>query len=256
MSAKHPATPRVSLAGSVTYWDRSSRPLTSLVFVAPVLLVYECGILRLGPEAMRNGADVWLRHLLDALGFGQYYLLPLITCAILLAWHHLTRSRWHVSTKVLGGMLVESALLGLLLLGIAQFQSWLFLTAAHGLGTSAAMPADLNGPGAWVIGFFGAGLYEELLFRLMLLSAVFGLLKGAGESRGASWVGAILVSSLVFSAAHFRLFTPGGDPLTWFSFLFRTLAGVFFSVLFVCRGFGVTVGAHTLYDVFVGMMLA
>ena len=61
------------------YWQQSRRPLTSLAFVTPLLLVYEAGVLWLGPHAMRNGADVWLRQLLDLLGFSQYFLLPLLT---------------------------------------------------------------------------------------------------------------------------------------------------------------------------------
>src|SRR5262245_22299143 len=51
------------------YWQQSRRPLVSLAFVVPLLLIYEAGILWLGPQAMRNGADVWLRQLLDLLGF-------------------------------------------------------------------------------------------------------------------------------------------------------------------------------------------
>ena len=64
--------------------------MVSLVFVTPILLIYEVGVLLLGPQAMRNGADLWLRHFLDATGFGQYFLLPLLTVFALLAWHHLT----------------------------------------------------------------------------------------------------------------------------------------------------------------------
>ena len=73
------------------YWQQSRRPLVSLAFVAPLLLIYEAGILWLGPQAMRNGADVWLRQLLDLLGFSQYFLLPLLTVGLLAGWHHVTR---------------------------------------------------------------------------------------------------------------------------------------------------------------------
>ncbi|MBC8113461.1 MAG: CPBP family intramembrane metalloprotease, partial [Candidatus Saccharimonas sp.] len=40
-----------------------------------------------------------------------------------------------------------------------------------------------------------------------------------------------------------------------FSFIFRTLAGMFFAALFFLRGFGITVGTHAVYDVFVGIVL-
>ena len=64
------------------YWQQSRRPLTSLAFVTPLLIIYEAGVLWLGPQAMRNGADVWLRQLLDLLGFSQYFLLPVLTLGL------------------------------------------------------------------------------------------------------------------------------------------------------------------------------
>ena len=51
------------------YWQQSRRPLASLAFVTPLLAIYEFGVLWLGPQAMRNGADVWLRQWLDEIGF-------------------------------------------------------------------------------------------------------------------------------------------------------------------------------------------
>ena len=55
------------------YWVESRRPLASLVFIAPLLIVYEVGVLLLG---VQNGADAFMRRLLDLLGFGQHFLLP------------------------------------------------------------------------------------------------------------------------------------------------------------------------------------
>jgi hypothetical protein len=39
-------------------------------------------------------------------------------------------------------------------------------------------------------------------------------------------------------------------------FVFRTVAGLYFTLLFVLRGFGVAVGAHAGYDVLVGVSVA
>jgi hypothetical protein len=36
-------------------------------------------------------------------------------------------------------------------------------------------------------------------------------------------------------------------------FLFRTMAGVYFALLFQFRGFAVAAGAHACYDVLVGL---
>ena len=56
------------------YWNETARPLVGLAFVTPMIVAYEGGLVALGPQAMRNGADVWLRQLLEWLGFSQYFL--------------------------------------------------------------------------------------------------------------------------------------------------------------------------------------
>jgi hypothetical protein len=95
----------------------------------------------------------------------------------------------------------------------------------------------------------GAGLYEELLFRVLLVSAlaalgrvVFGFgVKGAG-------VFATIVGALIFSAFHY--IGPFGDPFRLTSFTFRAISGVAFSALYLLRGFGITAWTHALYDAF------
>ena len=215
-----------------------------------MLLCYELGAVLLGPQALRNGADVWLRRSLDWIGFGQYFLLPLLTCGILLAWHHAARHEWRIRWSVCGGMLAESILLGLVLLAAAQFQRSIFAALESPAGLTAEI-AGSSGIGGRIVGYFGAGVYEELLFRLMLLPAAVSGLRLCGASRRASLACAVLITSLVFSAAHYEFFASQGDAFQWFSFVFRFFAGVFFSVLFVVRGFGVTAGSHAFYDILV-----
>jgi hypothetical protein len=59
---------------------------------------------------------------------------------------------------------------------------------------------------------------------------------------------AVGVGALIFSAFHYV--GPFGDRLEAGSFTFRLIAGIFFSALFVMRGFGITAWTHALYDVF------
>jgi membrane protease YdiL (CAAX protease family) len=243
-----------------TYWSESARPLTSLAFVAPILISYELGVLCLGSQAMRNGADVWLRSSLDWMGFGQYFLLPLLTCGLLLAWHHVRRESWHLKWSVLSGMLCESAVLALVLLQFAQWQHawWQATWAEPAQAPLAATRADTLITGR-LVAYFGAGIYEELLFRLSLLPALMYLFRRCTFDNRTSAAVAIILTSLVFAAAHYRLdlylggwhvVLPYGDAFSWSSFLFRFLAGSFFATLFVTRGFGIAVGAHALYDIF------
>jgi hypothetical protein len=233
--------------------------MASLLFVTPLLVVYELGILVLGPEAVRNGADVWLRELLGWLGFGEYFLLPVLTVAILLSWHYTTRKPWRLSAGILSGMVIECVLLACFLRLILQLQGVLFEAVAGLWGqveTQASVAVEASGAIPRTVGFLGAGVYEELLFRLMLLPVAGWTFRRLGMDSQRSLILAVIVTSLVFAAAHYV-----GDygetvawesGLFWFSFVFRFLAGVFFSMLFVCRGFGIAAGSHAGYDVLVG----
>ena len=62
---------------------------------------------------------------------------------------------------------------------------------------------------------------------------------------------AAVVSALLFSAAHHV--GPYGEKMNSYVFLFRTMAGVYFALLFQFRGFAVAAGAHACYDVLVGL---
>ena len=225
------------------YWAQSRRPLASLVFITPLLITYELGVLVFG---VQNGADAWMRRLLDLVGFGQHFLLPILTVCCLLAWHYLTREPWRLSRGLLWGMAVECVLLALCLRMLFQLQSAFLQTVGR--------PVDLGISGiiGSAIGYLGAGIYEELLFRLILLSLIAWGLKRTGVKPTPSVVFAVLLSSFVFSSAHY--IGTHGDTLDWFSFSFRSLAGVFFAILFIYRGFGIAAGTHAGYDILVGVL--
>ncbi len=226
-----------------SYWSLSRTPLTSLVFALPLVLAYEGGVLLLGRGSPRNGADVWLRQLLDALGFGAYFLLPTLTVLGLLAWHHIEHDRWHFRPAVLAGMAAECLLWAAALIGLARLQDRLWPLAAAG---------GWDGIFARLIGFCGAGLYEEVLFRLLLLPLLIWVCERLGASAVTAAVLGLVASSLLFSAAHYV--GPLGERFELYSFTFRTLAGMFFAVLFIVRGFGIAAGTHAVYDVLVGLI--
>ena len=247
------------------YWQQSRRPLICLAFVAPLLTLYEAGVLWLGPQAMRNGADVWLRQFLDLLGFGQYFLLPLLTVAILLGWHHTTRQSWQIVPSLLYAMFTECLLLGVALVVIARLQGalWsMFITPDTDWPVHASLTAAIA-TASWsdavtsvtgkVISFFGAGIYEEVMFRLMLLPLAAWALRWAGCGPRQALVAAVALTSLLFSAAHY--IGPHGQMFDAATFLFRFIAGAFFAVLFVYRGFGIAAGTHAFYDILVGLLL-
>jgi len=241
---------------AASYWQLSRTPLTSLLFTLPLVLAYEGGVLLLGRGSPRNGADVWLRHLLDAIGFGQYFLLPLLTVTGLLVWQFLAHDRWRTSLRVLPGMAAECLLWAVVLVGVARLQQSLW-PPPHGLLQWETVHVPANAALGWqsvlsrLIGYCGAGLYEEVLFRLLMLPVGVWVCQRAGFAPLAAGFWAIVLSSLLFSAAHYV--GPLGDTFALYSFTFRAVAGLFFAILFLLRGFGIAAGTHFCYDLLVGL---
>jgi membrane protease YdiL (CAAX protease family) len=98
----------------------------------------------------------------------------------------------------------------------------------------------------------GAGIYEELLFRVLLVSGLAWLMGRIFRLRPTpAAVFAVVVGALIFSAFHY--IGPYGDDLALISFTFRAVAGVLFSALYLLRGFGITAWTHALYDVFLAI---
>ncbi len=220
------------------------------------MLAYELGIVWLGGDAdalLRTGADAWLRRSLATLGLTDHWLLPMALVVALLVWHVLTLRNWRFAPIILPGMAAESLVLALALVGMSHLLDLGFTALDHaGPPLLSTTTARSGTPTATFLGFLGAGVYEEALFRLALIPVCFGLLRVLRTPQILASAATITVSSLLFSLAH-HAGTPG-EAFTWFAFVFRWLAGVFFAWVFVVRGFGVAVGTHTAYDLFVGWL--
>jgi membrane protease YdiL (CAAX protease family) len=93
----------------------------------------------------------------------------------------------------------------------------------------------------------GAGLYEELLFRVVLVALIANGFRLLGAGRGTAGVIATILGALLFSAFHH--IGAFGEPFRLEAFVFRTIAGIAFSALYLTRGFGITAWTHALYDV-------
>ncbi|MDP9349538.1 MAG: CPBP family glutamic-type intramembrane protease, partial [Gemmatimonadota bacterium] len=142
----------------------------------------------------------------------------------------------------------ESALYALLFGGVVGTATqWVVegvgVRLAAGEGVMGTLPLREG-----IVLSLGAGIYEELLFRVLLAGGLFVLFRQSGLPRLRAGVFATLVSALAFSAFHYV--GPYGDPWALPSFTFRFLAGLAFSALFLVRGFGIAAWTHALYDVF------
>jgi hypothetical protein len=234
------------------YWRQSRAHRYSLLFALPLLLAYEVTAAVLGhgePQAIRNGADVLLKSvfitLLGARG-------PLVFGALLIGvslWLVVRDMRAHgrrLAPRIFAGMMAESIVLALAF-GVVVASITTRVLAPFAAMVQAPMQ-QLDTPTQLMVSL-GAGLYEELLFRVLLVGAIAALgTRVLGWQQLTAGIVAVGVGAFIFSAFHYV--GPFGDPLEAGSFTFRLIAGIFFSALFVTRGFGITAWTHALYDVF------
>jgi membrane protease YdiL (CAAX protease family) len=233
--------PKAYLAGT-------RHPWACMVFVLPLLAAYEAGVLMMGtdqPDMLRNGADVWLRRVLDTLGLHHLLWAPALLALVLAAW--CLRLRGDRPGDYVG-MAVESAIFALLLWG----SCFVVAPLLYRLGVQLTAGAQPEPAMQQLLSFVGAGIYEETLFRLVLFSGLRWLLRRIEIPWPGPTVLAAVVSALLFSAAH--NIGPYGETFQPFVFTFRALAGLYFVALYQLRGFGIAVGAHAGYDVLVGLL--
>ena len=93
----------------------------------------------------------------------------------------------------------------------------------------------------------GAGVYEELAFRMVVMGGLHMLLSDVGGWRKpGAWVAAMVVSALLFAVYHPLRGADGA--FQWWRFAFLVIGGDWFGTLYHWRGFGIAAGTHAAYD--------
>ncbi len=230
-----------------SYWATSRRPLEMLVFLLPFILLYEIClvfVLRNDQGTITNQAHQWLVRYFDfaipeELGLS---FPPLVIFVVLLLWHFLSRNPWRPAWGTIGLMVVESALLAIPLVVLSRFVHELLPM----VGQEETILGGL-GPMGRIAMSIGAGLYEELLFRMLLFFLIHTFV--VDLLRFSSLTGTML--AILLSAVLFALYHPPVGPeatyLTGRTF-FYIAAGLFFGLVYVARGFGIVVAVHAFYN--------
>jgi len=272
-----------------SYLERTSRPVYAIVFLLPFIAFYEIGTILINTDVLnrtqvRVVAFVWLQQFLAYLGTSDrlaWIAPPLVVIIILIGLQLASRKRWYFCLGDYTPMVLECTALAVPLIVLSLF----FNGAATGQGdvtdtgdrrapslacvaaepaggpiastgvVMAANPEQTHSLMANIVTGVGAGIYEELVFRLILICILMLLFQDVfGLSHANAMVLAVLISAALFSAHHHVVFVNGrlgsSEPFDWAKFGFRTMAGVYFAALFAIRGFGITAGTHAFYDIF------
>ena len=250
-SASQPDEP-AAIDGREPYWLRTQAPLASLIFLVPLLLFYEIGLVLLGKDAVRNvlamdGAanDIKARRLLfdffEWLGINGYYLPGLVVVAVLLGWHLVRRDPWWFSPTTYLFMWIESLVLVVPLFVFAMIYTQKLLPAAAGAQHLHAVEAAVLS--------IGAGIYEELLFRLIGIALLHMLLVD-WLKLPRKWGAAVVIAATAVGFALYHDPFDADKSRRLGMFVFYTCTGVYFAGIYLVRGFGIVAWTHALYDIF------
>lgn len=260
------------------YLKLTSSRVYSVMSALPLFILYEaiCFFAALNGNTIRNGADVLLRNLASFTGvksFQGFFFLSGVA-ALIYVWPDISKKETPLKPAYFGMMIVESFIYALFLapltvyfmnktglagtIGSSQGVVCSFLTGpavsnASLNNSSIVLSAGLNQTGfLHKFGLMlGAGLYEELFFRLILINlgikVITNFFKKTKGTEAAIY--SVLLSSILFSAFHH--IGSLGEAFIWKVFFFRFFAGLILAIIYVTRGFGIAAWSHALYDLLV-----
>jgi membrane protease YdiL (CAAX protease family) len=224
------------------YLKETRRPVYSAALILPFLCIYHAGTIVLHTTYI-NGADALIIRILSSLTVHSMFGSALVLAACFAVWQLRTNASWKIKLNLLLINFLESVFFALLL-----------LLAFGWLSTHLSLaPVEKHRGIANLVLYCGAGVYEELVFRgflLGLLTLILGRLFPANKGMAAA--SAAVLGALLFSVFHY--IGPAGDTFAFGSFMQRAMGGLYFSILFLTRGFGVTAASHAIYDIFVGII--
>jgi len=238
---KRVQAPAPPLALAAKYLRESRDFATGFLFILPLLVAYEVGIVVLRSRVI-NWAHGIIRLLFHTFGWAEPVLFGGLV-AVLVVVAMARAERFRIDLELFGLMLAESVVYACALGLLCSFITRRLLAMAAGAASTLGSDIVLS---------IGAGVYEEILFRVALLGALYyGLKRWTRLKPSMAMFIGIVVSSLAFSACHH--IGPYGDPLELEPLVYRFWMGVAFAAVYVYRGLGIVVYTHALYDIFVSL---
>lgn len=247
-----------------TYHKYTSSLTYSYLACLPLLALYELliWISQPGSDAMvRLTADIWIRSLLLLVNENTLLLTIALTIGLgAFIFYKERNKRYTLKAGYFWGMIAESVVWALLL--------WTLVSGIVGIMFGMAVSEDAGRAGTLMLAAegglaqggitrlqmlalsIGAGLYEELIFRVVLVYGLLWVFSQLMKEKAAA-VSAVLLAAAIFSGLHYV--GTFGDPFTLPSFMFRMLFGLALNGLLLFRGFGITAWTHSLYDVILVM---
>ncbi len=235
-------------AGLKTYFSDTKNLLYSFLISLPLFLAYELLILISQPNAdnmVRISVDSWFKTLFSYFGTNTVSITLLVVALFGMFILYKEREQLRrLRFKFFPMMLLESAVYAVITTIIASF----FINSIFAFAANDPV-SGLTGLQKFALSL-GAGLYEELFFRVILVSLFILIFKKIfNDKNWAATTAAIVFSAFLFSLVHYV--GSMGDAFTISSFTYRFIFGLLLNGIYVWRGFGVAAWTHALYDLMV-----
>lgn len=251
-----------------TYVERTSRPIYAITFLLPFILLYEIGTILFNTgidnSQVRVVSFVWIKEFLGLVGLNSKVSeigAPLVVLIILLAMQITSRKKWtfRISDHLLMAAECICLAVPLIVLSLLLNRPQINITSLNIINSSDNIVDSSSNIWGIIATGVGAGIYEELIFRLILICILMMIFQDLfGFKHNHSVIMSVLISAMIFSLHHHFIFTNGkltlGDPFSITRFIFRTFAGIYFAVVYAVRGFGITAATHSFYDIIIAVL--
>jgi hypothetical protein len=223
-------------------------PLTSVAFTVPIFLLYHIGVLYVDRRSRTDFVSKWALSMLNS-SVPAYVMTTLAATLILLLAVWVEQRRGAVAHSSIGRVLVEALAFALLVLSSLGWASHQLLHSNDMTTYSALGVFDK------LVLAAGEGFYEELFFRVLLVSGGSALLrKTSGLGVRQALLTSVAVSSLASALMHY--IGTSGEPFVWQVAGYRVLEGAVFAALYLARGFAAATYAHAFYEALVLFLYA
>ena len=205
----------------MSYFIQTRSSFYSFLFTIPLFIIYEIGIIFLSRDdiiVVRNGADFLMRVILESFGiFGLYGLGAIFLIGFVVTYVFFLKGKnsSDIRTEYLFVMVFESMVWAILLyILLSKFMLILMIPIGKAILQQVILAV-------------GAGIYEEFLFRVLLISGLSSIIGFVflWEEKGSN-IAALIIAAAIF--LDFILWESMVITLQWSCFSY-----VFLRVLFL-----------------------
>ncbi len=223
-----------------SYFSHSKNLAHSFLFILPLLVLYEVGIALQGSH-VKNAADVIIKTPLILFGKSGSLIFNSLVIIFLFVSVFYIEQEYRFNSLIFFPMFIESIIYAFFMgyaVGFIVYKVLFPYVLAKPFSADTWMGIILS---------VGAGVYEEIVFRLLLITALYFVLTTLLKtSKPFGAMISIIAAALIFTAMHYV--GTLSDGFTYTNFTFRLLSGIVLSVIFMFRGLGIAVYTHAIYD--------